>query len=372
MLLLDDEQSPIESANHVVIISRDKKLQTQLTELLRVNSFENTEVIDADCKHCDIALDNKYTTGVIIDIADKTDIDKIVEQIKAIVPQNIWCCVVGTSDSITLAQRLAEVDILYFNSHSQLNVMMERILAGTITIPCNRNTIRLNVYSCKGGIGASFISAMLAYNISQYKRVPTLLAQSQEGSHDLDLMFDRKLQGEVLEFLPNLDLYAGHFGELSEAQRAKYNYIVNDRPIFHMDYVRYQDFIHQCRTFILIVERHVSSLRNAKRFLNYCEQIHRAHGKPLRTFIVVSDIHPAHARSMSNMDVATLLGHEIDAVIPYIPNNNAKSVLAIKLTTRQKTIFRQLAMKIIGVTSRQVKPKNNLSFSSIISKVLGR
>lgn len=372
MLLLDDEQSTLESTNHVVIISKNKALQTQLAELLRANSFENTQVIDADCKQCDIALDNEHTTGVIIDIGDKTDVDKIVEQIKAVVPQNIWCCVVGTSDSISLAQRLAELDVLYFNSHSQLNVMMERILAGTITIPCNRNTVRLNVFSCKGGIGASFISAMLAYNISQHKRVPTLLAQSPEGTRDLDLMFDKKLQGDILEYLPNLDLYAGEFTDLLESQRTKYNFIVNDHPIYHTDYVKYQHFIHQCRTFILVVERHVSALRNAKRFLNYCEQIHRETGKPLRTFIVVSDIHPAHAKSMSNTDVAALLGHEIDAVIPYIPNNNAKSVLSIKLTTRQQAIFRQLAMKIIGVTSRQAKSKNNLSFSHILSKVLGR
>ncbi|EGP05883.1 hypothetical protein GEW_05309, partial [Pasteurella multocida subsp. gallicida str. Anand1_poultry] len=43
---------------------------------------------------------------VIVDIGHETDIKIIAENIYSIVPQSVWCCVIGESDSISLAQKL--------------------------------------------------------------------------------------------------------------------------------------------------------------------------------------------------------------------------------------------------------------------------
>ncbi len=368
MLLLDTEQPINHSVRKVAVVSDNPKIQKEVSELLRARGVEYVDIINAPFYSEEVSLDSCETVGVIIDIHDDDNVSRISERVNSIVPQNIWCCLVGDSDSISLAQRLAERDILYFNTNYQLNNLMDRIIYNTVSIPKTRRTVRLNVLSCKGGIGASFICAQLAHNIGLHKRVPTLMAQSRLGTQDLDLMFDKKLQGDVLELLPNLDLYMGDFEDLPPADLERYNFIVNDYPIYHTHKSQYPELIDKANTFILVVERTVNSLRIAKRFLDDCDRARSKLNKPLRTFVVISDINVEHSRSMSVSDVQDLLGCDVDAVIPHIAKTTAKSVLAIKLSRLEKKAFRILSMKAIGVISRQEKSK--ISFSNIFKKLL--
>ena len=224
MLLLDQETITADSARTITIVSSRDDIQGEVAQILRTRGLENIEIVKKDffTSSDEISFSAEDTVGVIIDITHETNIKTIVERVFSIVPQNVWCCVIGDSDSISLSQKLLDEGILYFNSHTQLSQMVEKIILG-VDIPRLRDTVKIAVLSCKGGIGASLISSHIANEIVSSKKIPVLLAQGPNGSQDLDLLFDKKLSGNVIEYTPNLDIFNGSLFELTPAATEKYN-----------------------------------------------------------------------------------------------------------------------------------------------------
>ncbi|MDG6882639.1 Flp pilus assembly protein, ATPase CpaE [Phocoenobacter uteri] len=370
MLLLDNESSTLSSVRKIIIISDDDGVQKEVSQLLRSRGLENIGNIKRSL-HCEtIALDPEDTLGAIIDIKDEENIQDIVECVNAIVPQQMWCCLIGNSDSISLAQELLNKSILYFHRASQLNLMMERILSSSISIPRTRHTVKVCVLGCKGGIGASFISAQIANQIANQKKVPVLLAQGDNGSQDLDLLFDKKLQGDIVEYDNNLDLFSGDIDVLSPEEKEKYNFIIYDQPIFNIHKDNFSKFFEYSNSFVLVVGRHVSSLRVAKQFLDQCQREQSATGKPIRTFVCISDCKLEHSSQMARADVESLLGCPVDAVVPFLKKTTAKNVLEVKLSKAHTKILNMLTMKIIGVLSRQTSKEKTSLFKRIMQTIL--
>ncbi len=370
MLLLDSENATINSARKVVVISTVTSVQNQLPQLLRSQGIEQVEVINCDLQSKDIVLDAEETVGVIIDIGKDTDVQQIIERVNAIVPQQMWCCLVGCSDSIGLAQKLLEQNILYFNRESQLNLMMNRIVSSTMNIPNTRNTVKVCILGCKGGVGASFIASQIANVISNKKKVPVLLAQGTNGTPDLDLLFDKKLSGGLVRFEENLDLLNGDFKQLTLEERQKYNFIIYDHPIFNISKDEQMNFLDIANSFVLIVDRYPNSLRIAKRFLELCERRKAQTGQLIRTFVCIIDSRMEHATLMSKVDIESLLDTPVDAVIPFLRKTAAPTVLTIKLPKNVRKSITELTLKIIGVISRTPKTEKNSAFLTILKKIL--
>ncbi len=371
MLLLDSENVTLSSARKVVVISPEHHLQSELAQLLRSYGIENIEGIDSSYRSEDIALDAEETVGVIIDIGDETDVVRITEQVSAIVPQQMWCCLVGVSDSISLAQKLLEQNILYFNADTQLNLMMNRIVSKTMMIPSFRYTVRIGVLGCKGGIGSTFIASRVAAKIAQSKNVPVLLAQGSNGSQDLDLLFDKKLQGDIVEYKDHLSIFNGNVEQIPKNEVEKFNFILIDQPIFNVNKDAYTEFFDVASSFVLVVERHPNSLRIAKRFLDQCARQKAKTGQLIRTFVCIVDSRLEHSRLMSKADIETLLGTPVDAIIPFLKNTNARTVLDVKLNKNQQKLINTLTMTIIGVISRQGNKKEQQSlFKALWQKLI--
>ena len=278
MLLLDKESAASDSVRMIAVISPQETVRTEIAQLLRTRGFENVVVINANFFAMDkVTFSAEETIGVIVDIENETDLRTISQQIYSCVPQNVGCCAVGQSDSISLAQRLLNDGILYFHSESQLNQLIDRVISG-VNIPLMRNTVRISVLGCKGGIGATLISAHIANEIALNKKVPVLLAQGSNGSQDLDLLFDKKLQGDIVEYGLNLDLFSGDPVRLDNEQMKKYNFVIYDQPIFNVNKENFSPFLEYSNTFVLVVERRISSLRIAKQFLDECERIKNSTG----------------------------------------------------------------------------------------------
>ncbi|MDP8170824.1 pilus assembly protein [Pasteurella skyensis] len=371
MLLLDNEQSTLRSVHKVTVISPSKPIQEQLSQLLRSRGIENVDIIDKPFHSEKIVLNAEETAGVIIDIDNESDVHIITEYVNAVVPKQMWCCLVGQSDSISLAQRLMEKRILYFHSESQLDLMMDKITSATLTIPRARHTVKVCVLGCKGGIGSSVISAHLANQIANYKKVPVLLAQGKNGSQDLDLLFNKKLQGDVVEYNQHLDVFNGDIERLPLEEKEKYNFIIYDQPIFNVDKDHFADLFEYSSSFVLVVERSVNSLRVAKQFLDLCSR-ERGNGRLIRTFVCVSDCKLETSKQMAKADIETLLGYPVDAVIPFLKKTTAKDVLSIKLSRGTVKIFKKLAMRIIGVLSRQAAKESKSLFKAIFKKMLSK
>lgn len=370
MLLLDKEKVNVSSARKVVVLSDNEYIQNKVSQLLRTRGLENVELVSRFFLAEDISFNEEESVGVIIDIKDETNLATITEHINAAVPQNMWCCVIGNSDSISLSQKLLEQGVLYFNSDSQLHIMAEKIATSAVNIARSRNTVKVYVLGCKGGIGSSFISAQVANQIIINKKVPTLLAQGNNGSQDLDLMFDRKLQGDVVKFNEHLDLFNGDVQTLNADVIDKYNFIIYDQPIFNVNKDDFSQYLERSSNFVLVVERRIASLRVAKQFLDYCERVRNTTGKAIRTFICISDSRQDNAKLMAKSDIETLLGVPVDAVIPYLKKTNGKTVLSNNLSkANQRTIY-TLAMKVIGVLARNNYQKENKSLFRAIYNLL--
>ncbi|WP_233143493.1 pilus assembly protein [Aggregatibacter actinomycetemcomitans] len=372
MLLLDQETITADSARTITIVSSRDDIQGEVAQTLRTRGLENIEIVKKDffTSSDEISFSAEDTVGVIIDITHETNIKTIVERVFSVVPQNVWCCVIGDSDSISLSQKLLDEGILYFNSHTQLSQMVEKIILG-VDIPRLRDTVKIAVLSCKGGIGASLISSHIANEIVSSKKIPVLLAQGPNGSQDLDLLFDKKLSGNVIEYAPNLDIFNGGLFELTPAATEKYNFIIYDQPIYNVKKDNFIGFLENYNNFVLVVERKIGSLRLAKQFLGECERIRSTSRKPIRTFVCISDNRLEAAKLMAKNDIETLIGSSIDAIIPYVKNTNTKTVLGINLGRDGKKEINSLMLKVIGAISRSSKPKEKQSlFSSFFTKLI--
>ena len=370
MLLLDSENQTIDSARKVAIVAKNENTQKELVQLLRSRGLEHIDVLPYDLQDEALTLNAEETLGVVIDIQQETNVNRIFEQVNALVPQKMWCCLIGDSDSISLAHKLLEKSILYFHHHSQLNLMMDKIISANVAIPRIRHTVNVCMLGCKGGLGSSFVSSRIANHIAKYKKVPVLLSQGNNGSHDLDLMFDKKLQGDVVEFKENLDLFGGNFQTLNEDDQEKYNFIIYDQPLFNMSKDDYSKFFELSNTFVLLVTRQVNSLRVAKQFLDRCQRQKNATGTPIRTFIVVVDSKAEFTHLMSKSDIENLLGTSVDAILPFLKNTQAKTVLDIKLNKGTKKILNDLTLKIIGVLSRQTMKEKGSFIKAFFQKLL--
>ncbi|EHK90407.1 hypothetical protein [Aggregatibacter actinomycetemcomitans] len=372
MLLLDQETITADSARTITVVSSRDDIQGEVAQTLRTRGLENIEIVKKDffTSSDEISFSAEDTVGVIIDITHETNIKTIVERVFSVVPQNVWCCVIGDSDSISLSQKLLDEGILYFNSHTQLSQMVEKIILG-VDIPRLRDTVKIAVLSCKGGIGASLISSHIANEIVSSKKIPVLLAQGPNGSQDLDLLFDKKLSGNVIEYTSNLDIFNGSLFELTPAATEKYNFIIYDQPIYNVKKDNFIGFLENYNSFVLVVERRIGSLRLAKQFLDECERIRSTSRKPIRTFVCISDNRMESAKLMAKNDIETLIGSSIDAIVPYVKNTNTKTVLGINLGRDGKKEINSLMLKVIGAISRSSKPKEKQGlFSSFFTKLI--
>lgn len=370
MLLLDKESVAIDSARTIMIVSHREEIQTQVAQILRTRGLENIEIIKSDfLSDQNVTFSAEETLGVIIDISNETDIKTISELVYSVIPQHVWCCIVGDSDSISLAQRLLEEGILYFHTDSQLNQMAEKIVSG-VNIPLVRHTVKVGVLSCKGGVGASMISSYIANQIALSKKVPVLLAQGSNGSQNLDLLFDKKIQGDVVEYSANLDLFSGTPTRLPLSTLERYNFVIYDQPIFNVKKDDFSKFLEYGNSFVLVVERRIDSLRVAKQFLDECDRIRNVTGKPIRTFVCISDSRLETSKLMGKNDIEILLKSPVDAVIPFLKNTNAKNVLGINLGRNGKKEISSLVMKVIGAVSRKNKQKEKQGlFSSLYRSI---
>ncbi|UAX43005.1 AAA family ATPase [Pasteurella canis] len=368
MLLLDKENIIVDSARKIVVVSDNESVCISVAQILRTRGLENIEIIQEDFfSSYNLTFSAEDTLGVIIDIHSESDIKVISESVYSVIPQNVWCCVIGENDSISLAQKLLNEGILYFHADSQLNQMAEKIVSG-VNIPIIRHTVKIAVLGCKGGIGSSMISAHLANEIVSNKKVPVLLAQGDLGSQDLDLLFDKKIQGDVVEFESNFDLFSGRISRLSSSVTDKYNFVIYDQPIFNVNKEDFSRVLEYGNSFVLVIERRISSLRVAKQFLDECDRIRSSTGKPIRTFICISDNKLETSKLMATSDIETLLKCPVDATIPFLKKTDSKTVLSIDLGRTGKKEINSLMMKIIGMISRTKKKEKQSLFASLFKK----
>lgn len=367
MLLLEKEKSySIGNTRKIMVISQRKEVLETISQSLRVNGIDHVDEINSDFfTDAKLSFSSEEIAGIILDVknVETSQIQSTINAIHGLIPQNIWCCVVGNNDSISVAQQFVEQGIHYFHLASQLEQIVKQVVEGVST-PNVRTSVNIHILGCKGGIGASFISSHVANLIADKKKVPVLLAQSETGTADLDLLLGKRvLPNTIAEYDENLRLIIGDTDKFKEDFLRKFNFIIHDLPIFNKKKEEYSSILEQGSNFVLVIERKLSSIRVAKRFLDEYKQIQQTAPKPRRVFVCINDHRPELARLMAVADIQRLLENPVDIVLPFTRKTTDKALDATFNKAGQKSL-NELVMSLLGMISRQ---HNKQSKSLLVS-----
>jgi pilus assembly protein CpaE len=363
-MLLSSTPNGISESNikKVVVVSERNNFNTEVAQLLRTQGVASVEEIQQDFFSSEkLYFDVDKVLGVVLDIEDSVAVEATVNAIYGLIPQQVWCCVVGNSDSISVAQQFLAKGILYFHFGSQVNQMVKQIVSG-FSVPRMRTTVNISVLGCKGGVGATFWSSHLAKLITENKKVPVLLLQGTNGSQDLDLYFDKRMSNEIAEFDDYLDLFSGDINKLKEETLEKYNFIIHDQPLFNVKKDDYSRYLQEGNNFVLMIERKMSAIRVAKTFLDECARMQQINSKSYRVFICINDHNQETSKMMATTDIESLLGHSVDAVFPFLKRTSGK-VLAVDTGRAGKKMLNNLVQHLLGAIDSNKKKSKSLFVS---------
>lgn len=360
MLLLEKESVSGNGGDRkIVLVSQRETVLQNIGQLLRTNGIDYVDEINTDFfSDTKLTLSAEEVAGVIVDVGEiregEKQVQTVVDAIYGLIPQNVWCCVLGDNNTISTAQQFLDQGILYFHLASQTEKMVQQVIDG-ISVPNIRNSVSIHVLGCKGGIGNTFISSHAADLIAEFKKVSVLLTQSDSGSSDLDLAFGKRiLPGNTEEYSDNLKLFIGDTAKLRDDMLKKFNFIVHDLPIFNKKKDDYSHILNQGSNFVLVVERKISSIRTAKQFLDEYKRVQQTSPKPRRVFVCINDHRSDSAKLMAVPDIERLLEASVDVVIPFI-RKPAEKVLDTDLGKAGKVAMNDLVMRLLGIISRRQK-----------------
>lgn len=346
--LINKKDSKIK--NTIAVISQRSWLIEKVSEKIRLADISNIKEVDKDIFSTLSINLHEQTIGVIIDIGYSDDIEKILNLIKSHTPRDCWCILVGDIDSISIAQQFTERGLLYLNIQSQSSEITQLLLKG-IQIDLERKAFFISVLGCKGGIGNTLLSYHLANEINQIKKSPTLLLQGNQGSQDLDLITEKKMNAELTEYHKNFDLMYcrdKNFSEVDTQTNKKHNFIVFDQSVHNASKENITEYIEQSNCIIILLDNSMISVRVAKEFIGIYDRFKRDNRQAIRLLICLNESRPVTKNMLDTADIQSLLGRTIDIHIPYI--YKTKSTLSDQnYFGRKKTKINYLAKNTLGI-----------------------
>ncbi|MDR5017510.1 pilus assembly protein CpaE [Yersinia rochesterensis] len=346
----------------IVIISTRKWLIEKISEKIRLADINNIKGIEDNIFTASLVNLPDQTIGIIIDIGNDQEIEKILDLIKNHTPRDCWCVLVGDIDSISIAQQFTDRGILYLNIQSQSAELTQLLLKG-IQIESERKAFFISVLGCKGGIGTTLLSYHLAYEITQIKKSPTLLLQGNQGSQDLDLVTEKKINAAITEYHKHLDLMLCNEKKLSEVDNQtnkKHNFIILDQPIHNSSKERITDYIEQSNCIIILLDNSMMSVRIAKEFISLYDRFKRDNRKATRLILCLNESRPVTKDMLDTADIQSLLNRTIDIHIPYIKNTKS-SLNDPTYFGRKKIKINTLAKNTLGIKIDSSSDMNTLT-----------
>ncbi|MTH45575.1 tight adherance operon protein [Intestinirhabdus alba] len=299
--------------------SARESVNTSLSEMLRTAGFSDVGSFSQDLMtHSELSLPAN-AAGVIFDIGQCVDPEAVITRIQTVIPRDIWCCVVGDSDSITLAQSFSRQGIFYFNLKAQSEALIAAATAGTLA-HSPRNTVCISVLGCKGGIGNTQIAWQLAQQMVQRRSMPTLFIQGLTGSHDLDLLIGKKLVQDITPVNKHLDamqLDAESLPDLKQNTYDKYNFVLFEETINASSKETLRQLVENTTCLILVLDRSMASVRIVHTITGILDSLNRSQSTPRRLILCLSDSRPVMPGMLSIEELQSLLERQLDIVFPY-------------------------------------------------------
>ncbi|MGL4485586.1 MAG: pilus assembly protein CpaE [Yersinia sp. (in: enterobacteria)] len=337
--------------NTITIISDREWLLKDVSEKVRLTGINDIKEIKKDIFSVSTINISDQNIGIIIDIEHNDNIINALNLIKSHIPRDCWCVLIGDIDSISTAQKFIQRGILYLNIQSQLSELTQYLLKG-INIESERKAFFISILGCKGGIGTTLLSYHLASAVTKIKQLPTLLLQGNQGSQDLDLVTEKKMNSEITEYQKNLYLMfckGKIINEIDEKINRKHNFIIFDQSIHNVPKENLTDNIEHSNCIIILLDNSMMSVRVAKEFIDIYDRFKRDNRQATRLLVCLNESRPITRDMLDTSDIQSLLKRKIDIHIPYI-NKTKESLSDQNYFGRKKNIIMELARHTLGIS----------------------
>lgn len=321
-------------------------------EIHTINTLFNDEFDDKKI------VPSEYT---IIDVEQFCDINKIESWVRCFLPVTTKKIFVGDTDSISFAAGFRVIGATYLHLSTQL-MQLGQVLNSKNDIVEDVHTQIISVLGCKGGSGTSLVAWLLFQAFGRLSNLPVLLIQGDTGTPDLDLISDTALQRDGS--LTHIDFRLGMkiateeepwFSD--EPYLRNYNLVIADHNVTTQIRDRLTRIIPSSDFIFIVVTRELSAVRNAKRILDEIERVSPAQQgskKNARHVIILNEPHPEKQGELSDEDISSYLGKQIDVFIPFHKN--------VKLMEKKSPLYK-FAATMLGRKSTGKEKKK--TFNSV-------
>jgi hypothetical protein len=348
MLLFPHKNEKTAGTEQTFYVLSDREIVTKkISQLLQLAGFSHIELLRQSLKTAATLPVSAKARGIIIDVGQEANAEESILAIKTLIPRGIWCCVVGEQDSITLAQTYARQGLHYFYIGAEDEELIRTVVSGK-TLRTNRWAVNISILGCKGGVGNTTIAHQMVNKIVQRRQLPTLFIQGKSGSHDLDLLFGKKMNQDVIPVNKHLDLMCLQddvLPQLKYETAEKYNFVVFEEMVNSSEKEHVRQIIEHSSCLILTLDRSMSSVRVARQLIEINESINRSQYIPRRLFICVSDSRPVSSEMLSLDDIQSLIHHKIDFLFPWIQTNARSYSFTLK---KKITPIDALTQRVLG------------------------
>jgi pilus assembly protein CpaE len=326
------------------IISPSASNLERISQLVKLAGFES---IESFCQPlAEILKLPASPRGVVVDIGSRSDVSEIIAQIQAQIPRGAWCCVVGDSDSISLAQIFFQSGIHYFNLDTQSDALLQAISVGQ-QIKNTRSALCVSVLGCKGGSGSTTLAYRLVSRMSELRQTPMLFVQGPSGSRDLDLLTGKKASQEIFPVSKQLDALSWdepNFIDTSHELYARYNFMVYEETICSVEKEHLRQVIEGSSCLVLVLDRSMSSIRIVRQINEIITSLNRSTAVTRRLILCLNNTRPMKLGMLEVDDIQDLQGRKLDLVIPY----GFKRPASLFSRLRKASPLETLTLRVLG------------------------
>lgn len=333
---------------------------------------------------------------VIVELNNSEDVSKDAERIRHLLPNDASVIIIGSEDAISTIRNLKSIGFYYLFWPITKQELIDFVRS--VSDNRKRNSSRgpgqnrrakyISIIGSKGGVGATFICAEMAYQLSANKKASCLVVDQNHFTGNLDIMMGikdferRKVQkGEVTSSLDEtfaqslvyrqnslLSLLSLSSEHLDSAELLDYtnvivdflavdaNFVIEDCSASVGFSIASDNFISQCDSIVLVIEPSVSSLRDAARMKESIQKLNQ--NSSLRIILVLNHTMPKKAATVTREDVETFLKQKIDIEIPFceqLPASILDNKRIAKTSLKAAKPLQELTSIILGENTTKLK-----------------
>lgn len=339
---------------------------------------------------------------VIVELNHSDNVSADAERISRLLPNHASVIVIGSEDAISTIRNLKNIGFYYLFWPITKQELIDFVRSvndnrrkSSRGPGQNRRAKCISIIGSKGGVGATFVCAEMAYQLSTLEKSSCLVVDQNHSTGDLDIMmgirdyerrtvqksdisiiddkFSQSLVYRQNSLLSVLSLTSESVDDLTlldytnsviDYLSGDFNFILEDRSASVAFSVESDRFISDSDVIVLVMSASVSAIRDAARLRDKVKRLNK--NESLRLILVMNHIVPSKSETLTKEDAEAFLKQNIDVEIPFCDHLNAH-ILEHKRVARSSLKaakpLRQLTATILGERANSSKKRSLFSFS---------